>query len=162
MLHYSTRLIVSGLFIAPCSRLSARIFPRMWVPQRNHEYHCPHSNRASSICTGSKATSGAFPYKRLPMYSRRRSTTKRRSLKRRASTSLLGSQLLALPRGSVLSSCGYPLHCFPERDIRRDSVLQLCSGHRKPRQAPTCGQRPSRLCDDRAVSSMMSTTCVGA
>jgi hypothetical protein len=47
--------------------------------------------------------------------------------------------MLALPRGSVLSSCGYPLHCFPERDNRRDCVLQLCRGHRKSRQRPHAG-----------------------
>ena len=40
---------------------------------------------------------------------------------------------------SVLSSCGHPLHCFPERDNRRDSVLQLCRGHRKSRQRPHAG-----------------------
>jgi hypothetical protein len=69
--------------------------------------------------------------------------------------------MLALPRGSVLSSCGYPLHCFPERDNRRESVLQLCRGP-EIAPTPTCGQRQSPLYDDRAVSSMMSTTCAGA
>jgi hypothetical protein len=49
MLHYSTRLIVSGLFIAAMLASIRSIFPCMCVPQRNHEYHCPHSNRASSI-----------------------------------------------------------------------------------------------------------------
>jgi hypothetical protein len=69
--------------------------------------------------------------------------------------------MLALPRGSVLSSWGYPLHCFPERDNRRESVLQLCRGP-EIAPTPTCGQRQSRLYGDRAVSSMMSTTCAGA
>jgi hypothetical protein len=47
--------------------------------------------------------------------------------------------MLTLPRGSFLSSCEHPLHWLPERDNRRNSVLQLCRAHRKPRQRPHAG-----------------------
>ena len=48
--------------------------------------------------------------------------------------------MLALPRGSVLSSCRYPLDCFPERDNRRDCVSSsIVVATRKSRQRPHAG-----------------------
>jgi hypothetical protein len=67
--------------------------------------------------------------------------------------------MLTVPCGSVLADIRSTVS---SSEIIAATLSSSLSWPPEIAPTPTCGQRQSRLDDGRAVSSMMSTTCVGA